>query len=95
MLKEGTRDADIVGRWGGEEFLIICPDTTLDGAISSAEKLSKLVEQHSFSAVGQVTASFGVATVDKTDTASIMLARVDEALYRAKTNGRNRVEAAT
>ena len=95
LLDEGTRDADVVGRWGGEEFLIICPDTTLEGAIASAEKLRNLVAGHNFSTVGHKTASFGVATVRKNDTASTLMARVDEALYRGKTNGRNRVEAAT
>lgn len=92
LLDEGTRDADVVGRWGGEEFLIICPDTTLEGATASAEKLRNLVARHTFSAVGQKTASFGVTTVRKNDTALTIMARVDEALYRAKTNGRNRME---
>jgi diguanylate cyclase (GGDEF)-like protein len=92
LLGEGTREVDVVGRWGGEEFLIICPDTTFEGAMATAEKLRELVAGHTFAAVGNKTASFGVTAVCSNDTISAMMARADAALYRAKTGGRNRVE---
>jgi diguanylate cyclase (GGDEF)-like protein len=92
LLAEGTREVDVVGRWGGEEFLIICPDTTFDGAMAAAEKLRELISNHSFSVVGSKTASFGVATVRTNDTIPALMARADSALYLCKANGRNCVE---
>lgn len=92
LLAEGTREVDVVGRWGGEEFLIICPDTAFDGAMAAAEKLRGLIASHSFDIVGYKSASFGVTTVRPNDTIPTMMARADEALYRCKANGRNCVE---
>lgn len=92
LLCCGVREVDVVGRWGGEEFLIICPDTTFDGALATAEKLRERVAGHTFAAVGNKTSSFGVTAVRSDDTIPAMMARVDLALYRSKENGRNRVE---
>ncbi len=94
LLMEGTREIDVVGRWGGEEFLVICPDTGFDGAMATAEKLRLLIEGHDFATVGRKTASFGVATFRDKDTVSAIMARADGALYRVKASGRNRVEGA-
>lgn len=92
LLKHGTRSVDVVGRWGGEEFLIICSDTEFKGAVALAEKLRQMIEGHPFPVVGQTTASFGVSTFGSGDTIAGMLARADSALYRSKRSGRNRVE---
>nr|WP_295783923.1 sensor domain-containing diguanylate cyclase [Rhodoferax sp.] len=92
LLRQGTREIDVVGRWGGEEFLVICPDTHFDGAMATAEKLRQLIANHSFAAVGTKTSSFGVASFRNADTVSSTMARADAALYRSKANGRNRVE---
>ncbi len=92
LLSEGTRELDLVGRWGGEEFLVVCPDTGFEGAMATAEKLRALIASHVFEAVGSKTASFGVAMVRSEDSIAAMMARVDAALYRSKTGGRNRVE---
>lgn len=94
LLGEGTREIDVVGRWGGEEFLVICPDTNFDGAMATAEKLRQLIANHAFLAVGTKTSSFGVASFRDNDTVSAIMARADAALYRSKANGRNRVDGA-
>lgn len=92
LMTEVVRDVDVVGRWGGEEFLIICRDTGLDGAQAVAEKLRQAVAAHAFPVVGSKTSSFGVTAARQDDTVVSLLARVDSALYRAKNSGRNRVE---
>ncbi len=89
-----VRAIDIVGRWGGEEFMVICPETDLPSARAVAERIRTGVAAHSFPSVGRKTASFGVATVLSKDNADAITRRADEALYRAKKGGRNRVETA-
>lgn len=92
LLMAETRKVDCVGRWGGEEFLIICPDTDLESAFEFAEKLRQSIADHPFPAIGQATASFGVCSARFGDSVHQMVIRADEALYRSKNNGRNRVE---
>lgn len=92
ILTQSTRAVDLVGRWGGEEFLIVCRETTQAGALALAEKLREAVAVHVFPVVGVKTASFGVTAATAGDTISKMMARADAALYRAKAGGRNRVE---
>jgi len=93
LLQRSTRAADSVGRWGGEEFLILCADTGRDGATAVAEKLRRLVEEHEFPVVGRMTCSFGVGAYERGASRDELTRRADEALYRAKNNGRNRVES--
>jgi len=92
ILRELVRDTDTPGRWGGEEFLIICSHADLNGANALAERIRTAVAAHSFSVVGQKTCSFGVASYRSGDTPETMVKRADEALYKAKQKGRNRVE---
>ncbi|BHH82337.1 transporter substrate-binding domain-containing diguanylate cyclase [Desulforhopalus sp. 52FAK] len=94
ILTEKTRDSDVVSRWGGEEFLIICPETDIQGALAEAENLRQAFSKISFKDVGKRTASFGVACYFPGESKSSFIQRADEALYRAKNNGRNRVESA-
>lgn len=91
LLKSSIRTEDIVGRWGGEEFLIILPHTNLVQAVQVAEKLRVLVEKYIFTTIKHKTASFGVATFEKGITIQTLLDTADNALYQAKNNGRNRV----
>jgi diguanylate cyclase (GGDEF)-like protein len=88
------RNTDVHARWGGEEFVILAPDCTDMMACQMAELLRGRIERMSFDQVGSVTCSFGVAQFEFGDTAETLMARADSALYRAKQNGRNRVEIA-
>lgn len=92
LLRKTTRETDVVGRWGGEEFLIVCPQTEHDGAITLAESLRAEVERAAFPVIGKLTISLGVGDYLPDDHPNDLVARVDAALYRAKANGRNRVE---
>lgn len=92
LLKTNVRFEDAVGRWGGEEFLILLPNSNSEDARLLAEKLRGVIEAEDFAYVGSRTASFGVATYHQNDDKKSMTARADEALYLAKENGRNRVE---
>lgn len=91
ILESGIRKNDVLGRWGGEEFIIICPQTELAGAEILAEKLRLKVEGADFETVKQKTASFGVAQLKPGETMDALLSRCDRALYKAKDKGRNRV----
>ncbi|MBE0496608.1 MAG: diguanylate cyclase [Campylobacterales bacterium] len=93
LLQASVRQSDILGRWGGEEFLLILPKTSPEGALRLAEELRFALEQHVSSAYpNRISASFGVAHYRPKDTANLLIRRADIALYRAKHNGRNGVE---
>ncbi|WP_028581877.1 GGDEF domain-containing response regulator [Desulfogranum japonicum] len=92
QLCQSVRQVDVLGRWGGEEFLVICPETKQEGLFSLAQKLRKKVLEKYISEVGPKTASFGVAIFEEGDTAASIVEKADKALYRAKEKGRNRVE---
>ncbi|MDH5784867.1 MAG: GGDEF domain-containing protein [Chromatiales bacterium] len=89
ILRQHVRSSDSVGRWGGEEFLVILPNTTKDGAVKLAEKLRKIFAEYKFEKVGQKTVSFGVASYRPGDDADSFLTRADKCLYHAKAAGRN------
>ncbi len=91
LVSGNIRNTDWIGRWGGEEFMVLAPHKDLEAAARFAEKLRALIELHNYGGLG-ITASFGVTLFQETDTAESLTARVDKALYRAKQNGRNRVE---
>jgi FOG: GGDEF domain len=82
-----------MARYGGEEFVIISPETTLEDAKALAEKLRKEIENFLFEEGFSITCSFGVTSLNQEDTKETILKRVDEALYKAKREGRNRVVA--
>lgn len=92
VLKRSARAIDVVGRWGGEEFLILCPGTDEKGCLVLAENIRTGLAEQSFPTTHPLSASFGVTQFRLGETAQAVIARADEALYRAKENGRNRVE---
>jgi diguanylate cyclase (GGDEF)-like protein len=94
IITSRTREVDISGRWGGEEFMVICPQTGIKGARELAEELRAAVANHEFGEVGEVTCSFGVAEYNRNEAIEDMLLRVDTALYQSKKEGRNRVSLA-
>lgn len=91
LLTAGSRDSDIVGRWGGEEFVLICPETTVDGATRLAEHLRQAVAADRVDGLPPLTVSLGVAEGQEGDDDDSLLARADKALYEAKRTGRDRV----
>lgn len=108
LIRGAVRDYDVVGRYGGEEFLLVLPQTDLQGALALAERLGRAIAEHAFPAGARLTCSLGVISLGSGDLPSDrardrvevervleeLLARVGEALLRAKDGGRNRIEVA-
>ncbi|WP_375753674.1 diguanylate cyclase [Vibrio sp. HN007] len=94
LLKQNIRKEDLLFRFGGEEFLIIVPDIGVENARKLSNKLKMLIENEIFCSESElsVTASFGIAELNNGESFESTLFRADEALYKAKESGRNRVE---
>lgn len=95
VAREVVRESDVVTRWGGEEYLILLNNCSLQQAAEVAETLRSNIERHDFGLPqpGQaITVSLGVAQYQDTETESAFFGRADSALYQAKNGGRNRVE---
>ena len=96
LTRRNTRDTDIVGRYGGEEFIIILPKTNLSSAWVAAERIRSIIEKaemkDSVGNVFAITVSQGVAGWEGGEDANSLISRADEALYKAKGKGRNRVQ---
>ncbi len=90
LLRENIRKSDLLARWGGEEFMLVCPRTNLDEAHSVAETLRKKLAEKSLHSNIRITASFGVATMSEPNL-DHMFKQADEALYDAKNSGKNKV----
>jgi diguanylate cyclase (GGDEF)-like protein len=93
IISEDVRKADLFVRWGGEEFLIVLSNTSIENAATAAEKFRKTVNDESFAEIDAITCSFGVSQMHPEDNISDFIARVDEALYQAKKAGRNCVKS--
>lgn len=93
FIKNNLRRSDIFARWGGEEFIIILPNTPLSAASTISQMLCEKIENEEFAVVQHLTCSFGVTELAEDDDGGKILHRLDELLYSAKKNGRNRVEA--
>ena len=94
QLNETLRQVDLVGRWGGEEFLVLLPDTDHDGARIVAERLRIAIEALPSFRDGppSVNCSIGMASYQGEENSAVFVDRADQALYRAKKAGRNRCE---
>ena len=92
VILENIKATDAFGRYGGEEFLILLPNTELPEGIIIAERLRKTIEKLTWEYDTVITASMGVVENLKNDNLDIVLEKVDNLLYKAKNNGRNRVE---
>jgi diguanylate cyclase (GGDEF)-like protein len=92
LLQHETYSGEIIGRYGGEEFVVVCPDTDLDGAVRRAERLRHAIMKSSIGGISTltVTSSFGVSTARLGDSVQTLLERADNCLYRAKETGRNK-----
>lgn len=93
QIEANLRSTDTIGRWGGEEFVILAPSTYLDQAVILANKLRNAVKAYQLDNLGTITASFGVTEYQPGDTEEALMKRVDKALYAAKAEGRDRVKA--
>jgi len=91
VIRDRIRTNDFVGRWGGEEFLVVLPHTTMDGAAEAAESLRTHVEQLETDDSPSVTISVGVAEREAGENSESLFDAADMALYAAKDQGRNRV----
>jgi diguanylate cyclase (GGDEF)-like protein len=97
VLRETLRDSDVAGRWGGEEFLLLLPGADEEGAVQLAERIRVALSERSIPSAPalRVTASFGVAEQRSQADTGQLVAAADEALYRAKRAGKDRIERGT
>ncbi len=93
LIQQNTQVDDIVARFGGEEFVVLCPNQTLDQAANRAEELRQVLEATPLAVINGkcLTASFGVSEIGPGDTATTTFVKADQALLRAKETGRNKV----
>lgn len=94
LVMQHIRASDILARWGGEEFVLLAPSSTLETTRDLAEKLRQLIAAHLFAGHLKITMSFGIAQYAPNDTLKSIIARADSALYISKHEGRNKVTCA-
>lgn|GEM_PF-3466720 len=87
-ISSDIREADLLSRWGGEEFMILLPQTNAATGKQMAERVRRNIENHNFR-LTNISISIGVTTLTQQDNISTLIERVDKALYKAKENGRN------
>ncbi|GEM_PF-884316 len=93
LIQEHIRQADLLIRWGGEEFLLVLPNTPKSAAVHVAQKIGTRVAAHTFVSHLHITLSIGVTQFDGDEALNIAIARADEALYLAKNSGKNSTKA--
>jgi diguanylate cyclase (GGDEF)-like protein len=91
IIMQQCRKSDLIARFGGEEFIILLPETPLEGGIIVAERMCQQIATHTFQEAEHITASFGVANLIMDRDGRELLRRADCVLYKAKKNGRNQV----
>lgn len=91
VVKDSLRDIDIVGRYGGAEFLVIMPSTLLSDAIDVTQRVCETVSNHKFNQIAQLTISIGLVELRRDETMDMLFTRADRLLYKSKDSGRNRV----
>ena len=93
LVRDCICNTTLLARWGGEEFVMLLSDTKKDAAAELAEKLNVLISDYNFHPVGHITCSFGVASLNEQDNMDSLLNKVDQQLYLAKRNGKNKVSS--
>lgn len=88
ISSNSIRQVDYLGRWGGDEFLLVLPDTDSQSAVILAERLCCMVKDHDYGTAGRITASFGVTTYQPGQNLEDVVHHADRAMYQAKQNGR-------
>ena len=89
ILTEQIRKIDIAARWGGEEFVILLPNSDMETAYEAAERIRRMIEGYTFAPLEKVTASFGVVSYRKGESLEAFVQRGDKMMYQAKANGKN------
>lgn len=90
VVSENIREFDIFARWGGEEFILLLPQTNINDGYKLAEKIRTIISSYEFKDIKSLTCSIGVSSLIKGDNTQSLLKRADQGLYKAKKNGRNR-----
>lgn len=93
ILKKCARETDIIGRWGGDEFVVLCPGALQSEAERFALRLQKALDEASFSQGASVSCSIGLSEVNNDDTIDRWLERADEAMYQAKSSGKHCIKS--
>ncbi|MGB9811424.1 MAG: GGDEF domain-containing protein [Dictyoglomus turgidum] len=91
IIRENIRKSDIASRWGGEEFLILLPETNLQNATLVAEAFRRKIEEANFGIDEKITVSVGVANIENNESIDSLIQRADKNLYKAKESGKNKV----
>lgn len=91
LVKSNIRADDIFARWGGEEFLMLLKNTSIDNALKKLEEIHSIINNHQFQHTKKLSASFGITNGVKGDSVDSILQRADKALYQAKDNGKNQI----
>jgi len=95
VIKNSMRSTDTVARWGGEEFIMLIVNTDKEEVLGIAEKLRKSIAEMTPEDTDSITASFGITFFNEGDNEEAFVSRADKALYKAKENGRNRIDVVT
>jgi len=90
LIASNIREFDVFARWGGEEFILMLPQTNINDGYKLAEKIRTSIASYQFEKIGHLTCSIGLSMLNKGDTRKILIKRADNALYKAKTTGRNK-----
>jgi len=91
LLKQSLRTTDLIGRWGGEEFVILLTNVSQEDALKVAQKLQTKLAQSSFGSV-KLTASFGLIFPKKFESLESLINRADKLMYQAKKSGKNQIK---
>ena len=95
LIAHALRETDTLFRFGGEEFMVLLPETGLDKAFDIAERMRRLIEEHDFGLEAPATISIGVAVFQESDSIDSIIRKVDALLYQAKNKGRNSISKMT
>lgn len=90
LISSNSREFDLLARWGGEEFILMLPQTNINDGYKLAEKIRNIIASNRFDKIQTLTCSIGLTMLDKGDSPESLIKRADNALYKAKSTGRNR-----
>ena len=91
IVKDSLREIDFIGRYGGEEFMVVMPHTSIEDAKSISERIRIVVENYTFEVIGALTISIGVVELQSDESSETLFKRLDDLLYYSKGSGRNRL----